>query len=137
MAVKNSAAVSSTSGPMKMSNAMQNALDDVPRCGLATSSVLTAFYRDQVFVWLRGEVDLALAPDLDAVAAHAPYLARRLTIDAARVRFCDSNVVNFIVRTSSAMPVTVRRPSSPFSDLMAAAGLAQLVSIDHAPGQEW
>ena len=102
---------------------------DVPGSGV----VLTVVKRDEVVVWLIGELDLSVAAELDEVAEHAPRVARWLTIDASRVTYCDSVLPRFIAKVSETMYVSVRRPSAIFVDILALSGLAHRVLVDGAP----
>jgi anti-anti-sigma regulatory factor len=96
--------------------------------------VLTVLKRDDVVVWLIGEVDLNVAADLHDIAERAPRVGRRLVIDGSRVTFCDSTVLRFISSLAAVLPVTIRRPSRVFADILAFSGLAPQVSIQNGPG---
>src|SRR5690348_2327675 len=86
--------------------------DQEPGC------VLTVVKRDEVVVWLIGELDASVGPALDEVATHAPRVARWLTIDASRVTFCGTTLLRFIATVSQTMHVSVRRPSVIFADIL-------------------
>ena len=96
--------------------------------------VLTVLKGDAVVVWLIGEVDLNVAADLNDIAEQAPRVGRRLVIDGSRVTFCESTALRFIASLGAALPVTIRRPSRVFADILAFSGLAQHVSIQNDPG---
>lgn len=102
---------------------------DVERSG----SVLTVVKSDEVVVWLIGEVDPAVAAELDEVADQAPWVARWLTIDGSRVTYCDTTVLRFISRVTESMYVIIRRPSPILAELLALSGLDQRVLVGSGP----
>jgi ABC-type transporter Mla MlaB component len=102
---------------------------DVASDKQAPGCVLTVVKRDEVLVWLIGEIDVSVALDLAQIAEHAPRVADRLVIDASRVTFCDSTIAHFLDRVADAMPVVVRRPSQLFADFLAATGLYPQVFV--------
>jgi anti-anti-sigma regulatory factor len=91
--------------------------------------VLTVARRDEVIVWLIGEIDLSVAPDLAQIAEHAPPVAGRLVIDGSRLTYCDSSLAHFISVMCDSMQVVVRRPSQVFADLLAATELYHRVLV--------
>ncbi len=91
--------------------------------------MLVVVKRDEVIVWLVGDVDVNLSLQLHDVAQEAPRVARRLVVDGSRVTFCDSTLLRFIAIVSASMPVTVRRPSQIFADILAFSGLSDRVSL--------
>lgn len=90
--------------------------------------LLTVLRSGHLVVWLFGDVDPALAAELDLVAAHAPRVADRLTIDGSRVTFCDTTLLRFIAHMASVLPVTIRRPTRMFVEILTFAGLSDLLS---------
>ena len=104
---------------------------------VAPGCVLTVLREDRVIVWLIGEVDLILAPDLEAIGRHARRAASRMTIDASRVTFCDSTVLTFVEAMTREMPVAIRRPTRVFTDILAFARLSSEVSIHPAESETW
>lgn len=91
--------------------------------------VLTVAKRDEVIVWLVGEIDSSVALDLAQVVDNAKRMVPRLVIDGSRVTFCDSTLVGFIADAVDHMEVVVRRPSRLFVDLLAATGLYRHVVV--------
>ena len=91
--------------------------------------MLTVVKSDEVVVWLIGELDLAVAAELDEIADQAPRVASWMTIDCSRVTCCDTTVLQFISRVSETMYVSVRRPSTIFTDILALSGLAHRVHV--------
>ena len=91
--------------------------------------VLTVAKRDEVIVWLVGEIDSSVALDLTQVVDDAAGTATRLVIDATRVTFCDSTLANFIGHAANAMEVVVRRPSRLVVDLLVTTGLYRHVVV--------
>lgn len=99
------------------------------RAAQRPGSVHAVVKSDEVVVWLIGEVDLAVAAELDDVAEQAPRVARWLTIDGSRVTYCDSTLLRFIAQVSDSMYVVVRRPSAIFADILTLSGLANRVLV--------
>jgi anti-anti-sigma regulatory factor len=91
--------------------------------------VLTVARRDEVIVWLIGEIDLSVSPDLEQIAEHAPPVAGRLIIDGSRLTYCDSTLAHFISVMSDSMQVVIRRPSRVLVDLLVATDLYHQVLV--------
>jgi anti-anti-sigma regulatory factor len=98
--------------------------------------VLTVLRGHEVIVWLIGEVDDSLDPDLRDIAEQTSAFVSRLVIDGSRVTFCDSAVVRFIAGVAAAVPVTIRRPSRVFADIIELSGLAQNPWIHAEPASD-
>ncbi len=92
-------------------------------------SMLIVAKKDEVIVWLMGDIDISLALQLHEVSVEAPRVASRLVLDGSRVTFCDSTLLRFISIVSASMPVTVRRPSRVFTDILAFSGLTHRVTL--------
>jgi anti-anti-sigma regulatory factor len=97
-------------------------------------SVLTSIELGRAVVWLRGEIDLALAPDLTELARHARDLAPHIVLEVSRMTFCDVTLINFIAVISQQVAVTVRRPPRLLVDLLEICGLTGRVQVAHFPG---
>ena len=80
-------------------------------------------------MWLQGEVDLALAQDLDRLVLHARDLGFHTVLDCSQMTFCDCTVVSFIAALSDQVFVTLRRPPSLLMDLLAMCDLTDRVQL--------
>ena len=120
-------------------------IDNVPQAVLApvlvlqprfepAGSVLTSVESGRAVVWLRGEIDLALAADLIELAAHVGDLGPHVVLEVSRMTFCDCTLVNFIAAVSAQVAVTVRRPPRLLVDLLQICGLADCVQFARFPG---
>jgi anti-anti-sigma regulatory factor len=105
---------------------------DDPPCVRRPGSVHAVFKSNEVVVWLIGELDISIGPELDELAEEAPRVANWLTIDASRVTYCDTTFLRFIAEVSEDMFVSVRRPSTIFTDILALSGLARRVRVESA-----
>jgi hypothetical protein len=92
-------------------------------------SLMIVAKKDEVVVWLIGDIDINLSLELHDVAVEAPRVASRLVLDGSRVTFCDSTLLRFISIVCGSMPVAVRRPSRVFADILAFSGLTRRVTI--------
>lgn len=108
------------------------ALVETPPPSEPSGSVVTSIESGQAVVWLRGEIDLALAVDLAGVAAQVSDLGRDLVLEASRMTFCDSTLVNFIGTVSRQVAVTVNRPPHLLIDLLEICGLSDCVQVSLA-----
>jgi anti-anti-sigma regulatory factor len=119
---------------MSQSTWMDQASEGVEASRCPPGCVLTVLRGHAVIVWLIGDVDASVASDLDDIARYTPDVASRLVIDASRVTFCDSIVLRFIATVAAAVPVTIRRPSRLFADILAVSGLSENPWIQREPG---
>lgn len=119
---------------MSQSTTRTGAADEPDGAFCPSGYVLTVLRRDHVIVWLIGEIDLNLALDLDDIAEHVPRVTQQLVIDGSRVSFCDSTLLRFVATVAVALPVTIRRPSPIFADILTLSGLREQVSIHSEPG---
>jgi anti-anti-sigma regulatory factor len=108
--------------------------DQVEPLPVPSGCVLTVLKGDDVIVWLIGELDASIAMDLREIAEQMPGRAQRLVIDASRVSFSDSTVLRFIATMAASVPVTIRRPSRVFADLITISGLPKNPWIRNEPG---
>jgi hypothetical protein len=92
-------------------------------------SLLIVAKPGEVVVWLIGDIDINLSLELHDVAVEAPRVADRLVVEGSRVTFCDSTLLRFLSIVAGSMPVTVRRPSRIFSDILAFSGLNHRVTV--------
>ena len=97
-------------------------------------SVLTSFEPGRAIVWLRGEIDLALADDLAELVSHVHDLGPHLVIEVSQLTFCDVTLVNFLAAVSKEVAVTVRRPPRLLTDLLKMCNLIGRVQIADFPG---
>lgn len=97
-------------------------------------SVLTSIEPGRAVVWLRGQIDLALAADLADLAAHVSDLGPHVVLEVSRMTFCDSTLVNFIAAISEQVAVTVRRPPRWLVDLLDICGQSDHVQLARFPG---
>ena len=94
--------------------------------------VLTVARRDEILVWLIGEIDPSVGPDLLRIARHGLPAAPRLVIDVSRVTFCDSTLLRFLSEVGGVMQVVIRRPSRLVVELLSASGLLRQVLVQAA-----
>jgi uncharacterized protein (UPF0548 family) len=99
-------------------------------CAEPAGSVLTVLRPERVIVWLFGQIDVNLAPELDLISAQAPCAARHLVVDTSRATFVDGTLAGFVTRVQPRMAVTMRRPTHLVLDLLTVAGVRESVKVD-------
>jgi len=93
-------------------------------------SVITVQRGEQTVVWLLGEIDASLEPDLALIALLAPRVSSELVIDAAWMTFADCTLTGFVAKVAEQLDVTARRPSVLLLDLLRISGLLDRVKVD-------
>lgn len=96
--------------------------------------VLTTIQPGRAIVWLVGDIDRSIWPDLQGVVhtvkAHAPHVV----LDPARMTGCDESFADFVRALSGVAAITIRRPSQALRRLLTAWTLDGLVQIADFPG---
>ncbi len=100
------------------------------RWSAPAGSALTVLRPERVIVWLFGQIDLDLAPELALISAQAPAAADQLVIDTSRATFADGTLAEFVTRVQPRMTVTMRRPTPLVLDLLSVTGVRDLVKVD-------
>jgi STAS domain-containing protein len=95
-------------------------------------TVVTVIQADHCVVWLCGEVDLAMEPDLASLAFNVPRLGDRLVIDTSHVTFSDATLLRFLAAVAGGLEVTIRHPTTLLLDLLAVAEMTELVKVEVA-----
>jgi anti-anti-sigma regulatory factor len=98
------------------------------------SFILHSIEPGRAVVWLFGEIDLALADDLDRLSGQVRDLAPHLVLDVSQMTFFDTTLMNFIAVVCRDTAVTVRRPPRHLVDLLTICGLKHHVTIANFPG---
>jgi ABC-type transporter Mla MlaB component len=99
-------------------------------CIEPVGSVLPVLRPERVIVWLFGQIDLDLAPELARISAQAPRAAPHLVIDTSQVTFVDGTLARFICEVQPQMTVTMRRPPPLVLDLLSVTGVRDSVKVD-------
>jgi anti-anti-sigma regulatory factor len=121
---------------LSLPDSADSAHSEWPALGLVDrdSFLLHAIEPGRAVVWLFGEIDLALAPDLDRLRSQVRDLAPHLVLDVSQMTFFDTTLMNFIAVVGSEIAVTVRRPPRQLVDLLTICGLRDHVTIANFPG---
>jgi hypothetical protein len=99
-------------------------------CAEPAGSVLTVLRPERLIVWLFGQVDLDLAPELALISAQAPGATHHLVIDSSQATFVDGTLAGFIAQVQPRMTVTIRRPTLLVLDLLWVSGVRDSVKVD-------
>lgn len=94
--------------------------------------VISVPHRDHLVVWLCGEVDLSVEPELAMIATQLPVVAREIVIDSSWLTFCDVTVARFVTALPPDVAVTARRPSRLFLDVLSVCGVVSRLKLDYA-----
>jgi anti-sigma B factor antagonist len=90
-------------------------------------------------VRLRGELDLATAPDLEDQIGRllASQFLPQIAVDASQLSFCDSSGLNVLIqlwkRAAAGGGQVVVRPAPPVVNMLAITGLDRFLRIYDAP----
>jgi anti-sigma B factor antagonist len=107
--------------------------DEADRPGFA---VLTVSVDGEVVVAVRGEIDMATAPQLWQCLQEAiPEVTDRLVVDLAETTFMDSTALNVLVRACKRLrhsegELVVRAPSKTTRKVLAVSGLDVIMTIE-------
>jgi hypothetical protein len=94
--------------------------------------VITMRHGDHLVVWLCGEVDLSLEPELAMIATQLPVAVREVVIDSSWLTFCDLAVGRFVGALPPDVAVLARRPSRLFLDVLSVCGVRSRLKLDYA-----
>jgi ABC-type transporter Mla MlaB component len=100
------------------------------RWAMPVGAALTVLHPERVIVWLFGQIDVNLAPELARISAQAPGAADQLVVDTSRATFVDATLAEFVTRVQPQMTVTMRRPTHLVLDLLSVTGVRDSVKVD-------
>jgi hypothetical protein len=96
--------------------------------------VLTAIQPGRAIVWLVGEIDRSVWPDLQEVLRTVRGRAPHVVVDPARMTSCDGSLGDFLRGLGAVAALTIRRPTPVLRQLLRSWGLMDILQVADFPG---